>query len=103
VQISDAVIHEALRIHPNTGLILERVVPPSGAIIDGYAIPGGTIVGVNGWLIHFNTEIYGEDVHEFRPERWLDKSDDKVAEMKRSLFSVRVEAAAHIIRSHNLS
>ncbi|KAA8565434.1 hypothetical protein EYC84_009294 [Monilinia fructicola] len=37
----DAVIYEALRIHANTGTILERVVPAEGAEIDGYQIPGG--------------------------------------------------------------
>ncbi|KAF7957208.1 hypothetical protein EAE96_002799 [Botrytis aclada] len=47
LQYLDAIIHEALRIHANTGTILERVVPAQGAKIDGYQIPGGTIVGVN--------------------------------------------------------
>ena len=84
----DAIINEALRIHPNTGLILERLVPAEGAVIDGYTLPGGTIVGVNAWVIHFNKDIYGEDVHVFRPERWLEASQEKAAEMKRNLFSV---------------
>ena len=84
----DAIINEALRIHPNTGLILERVVPPEGATIDGYTIPGGTIVGVNAWVIHRDAEIFGEDVLEFRPERWLEASEKKASEMKRNLFSV---------------
>jgi cytochrome P450 len=64
------------------------MTPAEGAIIDGYKIPGGTIVGVNPWVIHRNTEIYGQDVDVFRPERWLDGPEAKVDEMKRNLFSV---------------
>jgi cytochrome P450 len=28
-------------------------------------------VGVNAWVIHTDENIWGKDVHEFRPERWL--------------------------------
>ncbi|KAI0446170.1 benzoate 4-monooxygenase cytochrome P450 [Xylaria telfairii] len=83
----DAVIHESLRIHGNLGLINERVTPPEGAIIDGYRIPGGTIVGINPWVIHRNRKVYGDDVDTFRPERWLDSPQDVIIEMKRNLFS----------------
>ncbi|KAB8293722.1 hypothetical protein EYC80_009207 [Monilinia laxa] len=83
----DAIIHEALRIHANTGTILERVVPPQGAEIDDYQIPGGTIVGVNVWVIHRNTEIFGVGIDTFRPERWIEASDEKLSEMKRKMFS----------------
>ena len=36
-----AVIKEALRLHPATGLPLERVVPPGGATISGHFFPEG--------------------------------------------------------------
>lgn len=84
----DAVIHETLRIHANTGLILERVVPSGGALVDGYHLPTGTIVGVNAWVIHRNTEIFGPDVDAFKPERWLEVEKEKNLEMKRYIFSV---------------
>ena len=88
--LSDAVIHESLRIHGNLGLINERITPPGGANIDGYHIPGGTIVGINPWVIHRNTDIFGKDVDVFRPERWLEGPVDDIGEMKRNLFSVRI-------------
>lgn len=81
-------IDESLRIHGNLGLINERVTPPGGAVIEGYKIPGGTIVGVSPWVIHRNTDIFGDDVDSFRPERWLDERVDKVEVMRRNLFSV---------------
>ncbi|TRX98039.1 hypothetical protein FHL15_001249 [Xylaria flabelliformis] len=83
----DAVIHESLRIHGNLGLVNERVTPPGGAIIDGYHIPAGTVVGVNPWVIHRNNSIFGEDVETFRPERWLDEPEEIIMDMKRNLFS----------------
>lgn len=29
------------------------------------------MVGVNAWVVHTDENIWGKDVHEFRPERWL--------------------------------
>ncbi|KAI0865170.1 benzoate 4-monooxygenase cytochrome P450 [Xylaria cubensis] len=82
----DAVILESLRIHGNTGLVNERVVPRGGAMIDGYHIPGGTIVGVNPWVLHRNTDLFGHDVDVFRPERWIEGPEESLAQMRRSLF-----------------
>ncbi len=36
-----AVIKEALRMHPATGLTLGRTVPPQGAVLAGHFLPGG--------------------------------------------------------------
>lgn len=30
-----------------------------------------TVVGVNAWVIHRDRNLWGEDVNEFKPERWL--------------------------------
>ncbi|KAI1110951.1 cytochrome P450 [Nemania sp. NC0429] len=78
-----AVIKEALRIHPATGLPLERVVPAGGATISGCFFPAGTIVGINAWVAHRNTQVFGEDADEFRPDRWLTSDHNKLAAMNR--------------------
>ncbi|KAF1973121.1 benzoate 4-monooxygenase cytochrome P450 [Bimuria novae-zelandiae CBS 107.79] len=83
----DAVVYESLRVHANTGVILERVVPPEGCTIEGYWLPGGTIVGVNGWVIHRNAQVFGPNVDQFEPNRWLDLPECKLVEMKRHIFS----------------
>lgn len=67
----DACIKEAFRLHPAAGLPLERIVPEPGVEIAGHYIKGGTIVGCSAWIIHRRKEIWGDDVDEFRPERWL--------------------------------
>ncbi|RKK10137.1 hypothetical protein BFJ65_g15436 [Fusarium oxysporum f. sp. cepae] len=83
-----AVIKEALRMHPATGLPLERVVPEGGATICGQFFPAGTVVGVNTWVEHYNEQIFGPDATEFRPERWLDKDRNKVAFLNRHWIPV---------------
>lgn len=68
----DAVLKEAMRIHPILGGLLERIVPESGlSLPDGRVIAPGTIVGMNPWVVHRNQDVYGQDVEAFRPERWL--------------------------------
>lgn len=68
----DAVIKEALRLHPAIGLILERIVPAEGLQLlnGGPFLPAGTIVGANPWVIHRHS-VFGEGVDSFIPERWL--------------------------------
>ncbi len=67
----DACVKEAFRLHPAPGLPMERIVPKGGLEIAGHFVPGGTIVGCSAWVLHRNTDVFGEDVEEFRPERWL--------------------------------
>lgn len=77
-----------MRIHPATGFILERRAPPGGITLHGVHLPEDTIVGVNSWAIHRNKSIFGEDVHTFRPERWIEGDEEAIKEMKRNLFTV---------------
>ena len=87
--ISNAVIQETLRFHPNTGTIIERQVPKEGAVIDGYTLPGGTVVGVNAWVLHRDAGLFGDDADSYRPERWIEASRAQRIEMERHLFTVR--------------
>ncbi|KAH6955609.1 cytochrome P450 [Ilyonectria sp. MPI-CAGE-AT-0026] len=78
-----AVIKEALKLHPAVGLPLERVVPEGGAKIAGQFFPSGTIVGVNSWVEHANLTIFGPDPEVFRPERWFESDKQKLDAMNR--------------------
>jgi cytochrome P450 len=68
----NAVIKEALRLHPATGLPMARAVPPSGATLAGRPFPSGATVGINAWVAHHNQAVYGPDADSWRPERWLE-------------------------------
>lgn len=69
-----ATIKESLRFIPS-GVSLTRVVPPTGAVISGRQIPGGTVVGMAILHVHQSAEVWGKDAMEFRPERWLEGPD----------------------------
>ncbi|KAK4160016.1 putative cytochrome P450 pisatin demethylase [Cladorrhinum sp. PSN259] len=67
----DACVKEAFRLHPAPGLPMERIVPEPGLEITGQYIKGGTIVGCSAWVLHRDEKVFGPDVEEYRPERWL--------------------------------
>jgi cytochrome P450 len=60
LQWLSVVIKEGLRMHPALGLNLECVVPASGLKLNDAFLPPGTIVGVNLWIMHRNSRIFGE-------------------------------------------
>ncbi|KAJ5750360.1 hypothetical protein N7533_007388 [Penicillium manginii] len=73
----EAVMREAMRVHPGVGLILERVVPKGGlSLPDGRFVPEGVVVGMNPWIINKNEEIFGANPDDFIPERWLQTSSE---------------------------
>ena len=75
----DAVIKEAMRLHPAVGLMLERTVPDGLQLPNGPYLPPGTIVGANPWIIHRHS-VFGKDVDSFIPERWLREEGETEAD-----------------------
>ena len=68
----DAVIKEALRVHPPTSVLLERVVPPAGLLLpNGRHLKPGTIVCMNPWTLSMDEDVFGKDASEFNPDRWI--------------------------------
>jgi hypothetical protein len=51
-------------------------------------VPEGTVVGVNGWVTHFDKKVFGEDAEFFRPERWLEADEEKVRMMNKNMVAV---------------
>ncbi|KAF6764285.1 cytochrome P450 monooxygenase [Ephemerocybe angulata] len=68
----DACINEALRLHSTSALGLPRVVPEGGLTVRGQFFPEGTVLSVPSYSIHRDPSVWGEDVEDFRPERWLE-------------------------------
>jgi cytochrome P450 len=95
-----AVMYEAMRLYPAVGRNLDRDVPAGGLQIGDHWVPEGvslsfhcsctskvmilfqTMVGSTAWAIHRIPEIWGPDVEDFRPERWLD--EEKVGDLSES-------------------
>lgn len=83
-----ACLREAMRVRPAVGLNITRYVPPEGVELDGKFFPGGTRIAANGWVLHRDRGVFGDDVDVYRPERWL--ADEETARiMDRYMFQVR--------------
>ncbi|KAH8204472.1 hypothetical protein TruAng_001388 [Truncatella angustata] len=68
----EAVVREAMRLHPGVCMLLERYVPGGGLTLpDGSFVPAGTAVGINPYVVHRNRRVWGDDADAYRPERWL--------------------------------
>lgn len=83
-----ACVKETLRIHPVAGQSLERVVPAGGLTLGSSYLPQGTIVGMNPWAIGRDKSVYGQDVEDFRPERWLSADEETLKKMERAILTV---------------
>lgn len=79
---------EAMRCHPGVSFPLERVVPEEGIDLCGVHLKAGTIVGMNAAVIHRDRTVFGDDADEFRPERWINGSEEQVKLMNRHLMTV---------------
>ncbi|KAK1772874.1 cytochrome P450 [Phialemonium atrogriseum] len=72
-----AVINEALRIHPPGSQGFPRVSP--GCEIDGFWVPKGAEVYTSAWTVTHDPKNFHEPM-EFKPERWLDQKTTDVKE-----------------------
>jgi cytochrome P450 len=67
-----------MRLCPSAPNIFPRYVPEPGLELYGKFAPAGTEITCNPYLVHRDPVLYGEDVEEFRPERWLDVEKAKL-------------------------
>ncbi|KUI56224.1 hypothetical protein VP1G_03586 [Cytospora mali] len=81
----DAVVMEGLRCFPAIPMSLPRYVPEGGRSIDGYFVPGRTIVSAQAYSVHRTDVGVFPEPDRFDPERWLVKEGD--AERKRLFFA----------------
>ncbi|KAI6136080.1 cytochrome P450 [Pisolithus sp. B1] len=79
----DAVVHEALRVHPPVADLIrvavendiipvsESVITKSGEVVNSISVARGTLIGIPISSINRSISIWGSDAKMFRPERWL--------------------------------
>lgn len=80
-----ACIRESLRVNPPIPNIFPRLAPKGGIVIDGTFIPEGTEMTSQAYVVQRDAGMFGADVHEFRPERWLG-SEETVAKMDAAMY-----------------
>ncbi|ROV99147.1 hypothetical protein VMCG_06643 [Cytospora schulzeri] len=84
----DAVVMEGLRCFPAIPMSLPRYVPQGGRTIDGYFVPGRTIVSAQAYSVHRTDTGVFPDPDRFDPERWLSRKEGGGdAERKRLFFA----------------
>ena len=86
----DSVLKESLRHGQAPRSSIERSVPPDGTTIDGHHLPAGAIVEWQVDALHCDSDIYGEDVEDFRPERWLVPNTQKRKRMEHGLLAFNI-------------
>lgn len=95
-----ACLREAMRVRPAVGLNIGRLVPAEGAELDGHFFPAGTRIAVNGWVLHLDKNIFGQDADVFRPSRWLG-DEERFRRMDRYMF--QFGGGAHLCIGRNLA
>ncbi|KAI9159142.1 Cytochrome P450 monooxygenase gsfF [Paramyrothecium foliicola] len=68
-----ACIREALRLSAPAATLLPRAAPKGGLDLHGYHLPEGTEIACHTALTNTDSNTFGPDAEEFRPERWLDE------------------------------
>jgi cytochrome P450 len=87
----DAIIREALRIHPIGSLVFERKVPASGHITEasGRQLPPGAVIAQTPWTLNFDEDLWGPEPYAFRPERWLKYEDESVEAAEKRIYHMK--------------
>ncbi|KAF8499897.1 cytochrome P450 monooxygenase [Hysterangium stoloniferum] len=71
----DACINESLRLQSTSSMGLPRVVPDGGLEVCGRFFKEGTVLSVPSYTIHRDPDIWGQDVDDYRPERWFERNE----------------------------
>ncbi|CAL5342737.1 unnamed protein product [Camellia sinensis] len=70
LKIVTMILYEVLRLYPPL-VWMERVVHEDMKL-GGITLPEGVIVSLHVMLLHYDREIWGDDVKEFKPERFAE-------------------------------
>jgi cytochrome P450 len=68
LRYTEWVVKEAMRLYPPVPNVGREAL--EDCEIGGYHVPKGSQIAVVQWMTHRDKRWYGDDVLEFRPERW---------------------------------
>ncbi|KAL7610676.1 hypothetical protein Lser_V15G10999 [Lactuca serriola] len=64
------ILHEVLRLYP-AGIVLERMIHEE-TTLGNTTLPTGSLLYLHMMLLHHDSDTWGDDVHEFKPERFAE-------------------------------
>jgi cytochrome P450 len=70
----DSCIKESLRLCPSVAQLPGRVLADEYHLSNGYILPKGSRVILSIYSLHHNRKYWGDDVEEFRPDRFDEQS-----------------------------
>lgn len=71
----EAIVKESMRKYPTANGSARQVTRPEGYDVGDVHLSKGDWVNVNSFVVQNLSENWGEDVAEFKPERWLNEGD----------------------------
>ncbi|KAL3263434.1 hypothetical protein ABHI18_001823 [Aspergillus niger] len=81
----DAVLKETMRLSVDFEEEIKAAV--DGVTVAGFSVRKNTTLTWNSHVLHFDSETFGNDVHSFRPERWLMADAQQRSRMEQGLIS----------------
>ncbi|KAH7372295.1 Dit2 protein [Pyrenochaeta sp. MPI-SDFR-AT-0127] len=76
IPLLTATIYETLRLYPPISQLMNRRTEEDVVLGENILLKKGTFCGYNGYTTNRDTEFWGPDSHEFRPQRWGDNAED---------------------------
>ena len=96
----DAIIFESLRLHTPVPGQQPRVTSESTTSLLGYNLPKGIRVSAQAFSLHRNAQVF-PDPEAWKPQRWLDASEEKRSEMMRWFWAFG--SGGHMCIGNNLA
>lgn len=84
----NACVLEGLRMYPPLFGLQTKLAPPGGDTVKGIFVPGETEVGVCYSSMCRRKDIFGEDSHVYRPERWIEADHEQRQLYQKTVDSV---------------
>ncbi|KAD3641969.1 hypothetical protein E3N88_31193 [Mikania micrantha] len=83
LKIINMILHEVVRLYP-PGPVIKRMIHEETKV-ENLTLPPGTLLLLHLMLIHYDANLWGDDVNEFNPERFA-KGASKAAKEPSSYF-----------------